>query len=114
MLLAEEAYGAQTASERVRPRSESELTGALNAALPDSATVELLNSSARGQELLSGLAVACGRVVLARRFYNDAVSTTLVIRRRRLVRWLRLAGTAPLPSSFEMEDHPPQSLGVAA
>jgi hypothetical protein len=113
VLLAEEAYGAQTASERQRPRSESELTGALNAALPDAATVELLTSSARGQELMSGLSVACGRVVLARRFYNDAVGTTLVIRRRRLVRWLRLAGTAPLPGSFDMDDHPPQSLGVA-
>lgn len=114
VLLAEEAYGAQTATERLRPRAESELTGALNAALPDAATVELVNSSARGQELLSGLTVACGRVVLARRFYNDAVGTTLVIRRRRLVRWLRLAGTAPLPSAFDIDDHPPQSLGVAA
>ena len=63
---------------------------------------------------MSALSVACGRVVLARRFYNDAVSTTLVIRRRRLVRWLRLAGTAALPSPFEMDDHPPQSLGVPA
>ncbi len=114
VLLAEEAYGAQTAADRVRPRAESELTGALNAALPDAATVDQLNSIARGEELLSALSVACGRVVLARRFYNDAVSTTLVIRRRRLVRWLRLAGTAALPSPFEMDDHPPQSLGVAA
>lgn len=114
VLLAEEAYGAQTASERGRPRAESELTGALNAALPDGPTVEMLTSNARGQELLGGLSAACGRVVLARRFYNDAVGTTLVIRRRRLVRWLRLAGTAPLPSAFDMDDHPPQSLGVAA
>ncbi len=114
VLLAEEAYGAQTAGERDRPRAESELTGALNAALPDEVTVEVLNSSARGQELLNGLAVACGRVVLARRFYNDAVRTTQVIRRRRLVRWLRLAGTAPFPESFEMDDHPPRSLGLAA
>jgi hypothetical protein len=114
VLLAEEAYGAQTATERGRPRAESELTGALNAALPDSATVEELTSSPRGQELLGGLSVSCGRVVLARRFYNDAVGTTLVIRRRRLVRWLRLAGTAPLPAPFDMDDHPPQSLGVAA
>lgn len=114
VLLAEEAYGAQTATERARPRAESELTGALNAALPDAATVDELTSSPRGQELLGGLSVSCGRVVLARRFYNDAVGTTLVIRRRRLVRWLRLAGTAPLPAAFDMDDHPPQSLGVAA
>jgi hypothetical protein len=113
VLLAEEAYGAQTANERDRPRAESELTGALNAALPDEVTVELLNSSSRGQELLGGLGVACGRVVLARRFYNDAVRTTQEIRRRRLVRWLRLAGTAPFPEPFEMDDHPPRSLDPA-
>jgi hypothetical protein len=113
VLLAEEGYGVQTASERERARAESELTGALNAALPDEATVDLLNSSGRGAELLGGLGVACGRVVLARRFYNDAVRTTQVIRRRRLVRWLRLAGTAGLPEPFEMDDHPPRSLGLA-
>jgi hypothetical protein len=114
VLLAEEVYGAQTATERERSRSESELTGALNAALPDEATVDLLNASARGQELLGGLAMACQRVVLARRFYNDAVRTTQVIRRRRLVRWLRLAGTAPFPESFEMDDHPPRTLNLAS
>jgi hypothetical protein len=112
VLLAEEAYGAQTASERERERAESELTGALNAALFDAGTVDLLNATARGRELLGGLQVACGRVVLARRFYNDAVRTTRVIRMRRLVRWLRLAGTAALPGSFEMDDLPPQTLGV--
>jgi hypothetical protein len=113
VLLAEEAYGVQTASERERPRAESELTGALNAALPDETTVEVLNSSARGAALLGSLGVACGRVVLARRFYNDAVRTTQAIRRRRLVRWLRLAGTAGFPEPFEMDDHPPRSLGPA-
>ena len=112
VLLAEEAYGVQTASERGRPTAESELTGALNAALPDEATVALCNSSSRGEELLGSLAVACGRVVLARRFYNDAVRTTQEIRRRRLVRWLRLAGTADFPEPFEMDDHPPLSLGA--
>src|SRR5665213_1442291 len=35
VLLAEEAYGAQTDGVRERPLAESELTGALNAALPD-------------------------------------------------------------------------------
>ena len=58
--------------------------------------------------------MACQRVVLARRFYNDAVRTTQVIRRRRLVRWLRLAGTAPFPESFEMDDHPPRTLNLAS
>jgi 8-oxo-dGTP pyrophosphatase MutT (NUDIX family) len=40
--------------------------------------------------------------VLARRVHNDAVRDTLTQRRRRLVRWLKLAGTAPQPEYFEI------------
>jgi hypothetical protein len=42
--------------------------------------------------------------LLARRVYNDAVRDTLDLRSRRLVRWLRLAGTAPAPAYFEIAD----------
>lgn len=44
------------------------------------------------------------RVSLARRFYNDTVRDVLVVRERRVVRWGRLAGHAPVPSYFEMDD----------
>ena len=44
------------------------------------------------------------RVVIARRVYNDAVRDTLALRSHRLVRWLRLAGTAPLPHYFEIAE----------
>ena len=114
VLLAEEAYGAQTAEQARRQQAESELTGALQAAIPDGATVRLLSDSARGTELLAGLRNACGHVVLARRFYNDAVRTTQSLRDRRLVRWLRLAGTAPYPDPFEMDDLPPGALAMSA
>jgi hypothetical protein len=43
-------------------------------------------------------------VVIARRVHNDAVRDTLDLRSRRLVRWLRLAGTAPPPTYFEIAD----------
>ncbi|WP_433555059.1 hypothetical protein ACQPWY_20550 [Pseudonocardia xinjiangensis] len=43
-------------------------------------------------------------LILARRVYNDAVRDTLGLRSRRLVRWLHLAGTAPLPAYFEIAD----------
>jgi hypothetical protein len=43
-------------------------------------------------------------VLLARRVHNDAVRDTLDLRSRRLVRWLRLAGTAPVPAYFEIAD----------
>lgn len=50
------------------------------------------------------LADAEQRVVIARRVYNDAVRDTLALRSHRMVRWLRLAGTAPLPRYFEIAE----------
>lgn len=43
-------------------------------------------------------------LVLARRMHNDAVRDTLGLRSRRMVRWLHLAGTAPVPAYFEIAD----------
>ncbi|MGH3569781.1 MAG: NUDIX hydrolase [Pseudonocardia sp.] len=59
-------------------------------------------------ELLEELADAEQLVILARRVHNDAVRDTLGLRSRRLVRWLRLAGTAPVPAYFEIADPEPQ------
>ncbi|MGQ0576399.1 MAG: NUDIX hydrolase [Pseudonocardia sp.] len=47
-------------------------------------------------------------VVLARRVHNDAVRDTLALRSRRLVRWLRLAGTAPEPAYFDIAEPEPE------
>ena len=112
VLLAEEAHGAQVATPVGRPRAESELTGALHAALPDAATVAEIESSERGVELLGVLRIACGRVVLARGLYNESVRSTQSLRRRRTVRWLQLAGTAEFPRQFDMDDLPAASLLV--
>jgi hypothetical protein len=46
-------------------------------------------------------------LVLARRVHNDAVRDTRDLRSRRLVRWLHLAGTAPMPAYFEIADPDP-------
>jgi hypothetical protein len=43
-------------------------------------------------------------LILARRVHNDAVRDTRGLRSRRLVRWLHLAGTAPMPEYFEIAD----------
>ena len=45
---------------------------------------------------------AVTRASFSRRFHNDAVRDVLVVRKRRIVRYLRLAGRAPLPSYFEV------------
>ena len=57
--------------------------------------------------LAAELADAEQSVLIARRVHNDAVRDTLDLRSRRLVRWLRLAGTAPAPAYFEIADPPP-------
>jgi hypothetical protein len=46
------------------------------------------------------------RASFARQFHNDAVRDALVVRRRRIVRFLHLAGSAPLPAYFEIDDGP--------
>jgi len=57
--------------------------------------------------LAAELADAEQSVLIARRVHNDAVRDTLDLRSRRLVRWLRLAGTAPAPAYFEIADPQP-------
>jgi hypothetical protein len=59
---------------------------------------------ALGDEVTAALADVSMRTGFARRFHNDAVRDALVVRRRRIVRWFHLAGTARLPSFFEMDD----------
>ncbi|ROP42286.1 NUDIX hydrolase [Saccharothrix texasensis] len=69
-----------------------------------SALLEALDRSVLEPALAAELSDAEQRVVLARRVHNDAVRDTLALRRRRSVRWLRLAGTAPTPSYFEIAE----------
>ncbi|MGW6445065.1 NUDIX hydrolase [Lentzea sp. NPDC055074] len=88
------ASKAEAASRADREQAENELSGLLGA----------LDRSAVAQALAFELADAEERVVLARRVHNDAVRDTLLLRRRRVVRWLRLAGTAPQPSYFEIAE----------
>lgn len=85
-----------------REAGENELTGMLRAVdrdpLPPRLADELVDSEQR--------------VVIARRVHNDAVRDTLALRRRRVVRWCKLAGTAPQPEYFEIVE--PALAGDAA
>jgi hypothetical protein len=69
-----------------------ELAAVPRTGLPDAVFEELVDA----EQLL----------VLARRVHNDAVRDTRQLRSRRLVRWLHLAGTAPMPEYFEIADGP--------
>ncbi len=85
---------AEAASRVDREAEENELTLRLGrvdrAALPPALAEELTDAE--------------HRVVIARRVHNDAVRDTLTLRRRRKVRYFRLAGTAPLPEYFEFAE----------
>lgn len=92
--LAALADAAERAPRWTREGCENELSTALS-----QVDVETIRP-ALGDEL----AEAESRVLLARRFHNDAVRDTLALRERRPVRWLRLGGHAPLPSYFEIAE----------
>ncbi|SES03483.1 Uncharacterized conserved protein [Lentzea xinjiangensis] len=88
------ASRAESATRAERELAENEL----------SALLGTLDRSSLAPALAFELADAEERVMLARRVHNDAVRDTLLQRRRRIVRWLRLAGTAPQPSYFEIAE----------
>jgi hypothetical protein len=50
---------------------------------------------------------AAARVLVARRFYNDAVRDTRLLRSGRMPRLLRLAGRVELPEFFDIDDTVP-------
>jgi hypothetical protein len=81
------AGGDRESAENVLGR---ELASVPRTGLPEAVLEELVDA----EQLL----------VLARRVHNDAVRDTRELRSRRLVRWLHLAGTAPMPEYFEIAD----------
>jgi 8-oxo-dGTP pyrophosphatase MutT (NUDIX family) len=94
--LAALADAAERASRPARENAENELSAAL-------ATVD---PAALPAGLIAELADAEARLLLARRFHNDAVRDTLALAVRGPVRALRLGGTASLPSYFEIVERP--------
>jgi hypothetical protein len=103
---AADALEAGETGERDREQAESDLTRALQMAL-DEETVAALRADPVAANLLDRLAAGCHRVRLARRFHNDAVTDACRVRGKRVVRWARLAGRAPEPRTFEMDDDGP-------
>ncbi|NLJ53500.1 MAG: hypothetical protein GX344_05125 [Intrasporangiaceae bacterium] len=88
-----------------RESAESDLTGALNAALSDQSVADLkMRGAGIAEELLERVSAAGLRVQLARRFYNQAVTEVQRVRRKRVVRIFRLAGYAEMPETVEFDD----------
>jgi hypothetical protein len=103
LLLADAVHRARQAEPDVRDLAESDLTGALRATLGDPGfrqELELTDSA----ELLDEVEKAARQVFIARKFYNDLAGRTIDARRRPLVRVLHLAGSAPQPGFFDIDD----------
>lgn len=106
--VATDAYGAGPAGKRLAaladtaeraPRSQREVAeNELSAGLAQ------VDPTSIPRAMVAELADAEARVLLARRFHNDAVRDTLALRERRPVRWLKLGGTAALPTYFEIAE----------
>ncbi|TDC70450.1 hypothetical protein E1200_05390 [Actinomadura sp. GC306] len=107
LVLATAAHEARTAGAEHREFAESDLSRALRAVFDQPGFAGALAESGAGEGVLDELSAAAAKVAYARRFYNDAVAQARTARRKLLIRVLPLAGRAPLPDFFEIDDDPP-------
>jgi hypothetical protein len=99
MLLTAAAYQAREAIIEKRSIAESGLSGALGLLLADG------QSSARPAEasLLRELSELTDKIRIAIALHVEAVTRTQLVRNKFIFRTFRLAGTAPLPVTYEFE-----------
>ena len=99
MLLTAAAYQARDANIQNRSQAESGLSGALGLLLEDSQHLATAADSA----LLTELSGLTDKVRVAIAMHPDAVAIKQMVRSKFIVRLFRLAGTAPLPITYEFE-----------
>jgi hypothetical protein len=105
LLLADAVQRVRQVGPAERDLAESDLTRALRATLGDpDFRKELAADHGGAAELAAEVESAAQQVFIARKFYNDLAGRTVYARRRPLARALRLAGRAPLPGFFDMDD----------
>ena len=90
-------------AERPRTAIESDLTRVLRTVLTGRTRAEL-SADPLSQAALARLDKAASRLVLARRFHNTHVAETRLLRATLPVRVLHLAGRAPQPATFDVDD----------
>jgi hypothetical protein len=104
LLLADAVRRAKEAGLAERDLAESDLTRSLRAAFGQPGFRSSLVGMDGAAEMVAEVEAAAGQVFIARKFYNDVAARTLDARRRPLARVFRLAGNAPRPEFFEMDD----------
>jgi hypothetical protein len=87
-----------------RDLAESDLTRALRAAFGQPGFRSSLVGVDGAAEMVADVEASAQQVFIARKFYNDVAARTIDARRRPLARVFRLAGNAPRPEFFDMDD----------
>ena len=99
MLLTSAAYQAREARVQERSSAEMALSGALGLLIVDGAT----HANEAETALLNELSALMAKISIAIAIHTDAVSSTQKVRTKIAIRLFRLAGTAPLPVTYEFE-----------
>ncbi len=98
LLLTAAAYQAREAPIALRSQAESGLSGALGILLADAQ-----RSTPAELALLRELSLLTGKIRIAIALHVDAVTSTQSVRRKWIFMTFRLAGSAPLPVTYEFE-----------
>jgi hypothetical protein len=99
MLLTGAAYQARDAAIQNRSNAESGLSGALGLLLEDSQHL----ATAADSQLLTELSALTDKIRVAIALHTDAVNRSQMLRGKFVVKSFRLAGSAPLPVTYEFE-----------
>ena len=98
LLLTLAAYQAREASVQERSSAEMALSGALGLLIIDG---DMHTGGA--EPLFEELRLLSAKIQVAISIHTDAVSSTQMVRKKSAIRFFRLAGTAPLPVTYEFE-----------
>jgi hypothetical protein len=99
LLLTFAAHQAREASVKDRSQAETGLTGALGILLETSVTT----TGQIEKELLQELSELNGKIKVAISLHVESVNRAQLIRSKWVIRTFRLAGSAPLPVTYEFE-----------
>jgi hypothetical protein len=99
LLLTAAAHQARDAQMRTRSQAESGLSGALGLLLNDGHLVDGVIE----KDLLRELSELTDKIRIAIAMHVDAVTRTQLVRSRPVFKIFRLAGSAPLPVTYEFE-----------
>ncbi len=89
---------------------ENDLSLVVSDAFSTTDDVEAINSAPAASLLLNEFVQVVKRIQLSRRFYAEAVTACINLRRQRAIRLFRLAGHAPMPKTLDFDDSLPFGL----